>query len=71
MKSTYEIDISAEFGLSEILVEFTKYRISIEKYVAVGPGGGNPNFVVSADPADFASWSFANYSDEPESYRIS
>jgi len=39
---TEEFDFNFELGLGEFLETLEKYRAQVVKFVAVGPGGGNP-----------------------------
>ena len=39
---TEEFDFNFELGLGEFLETLEKYRAHVVKFIAVGPGGGNP-----------------------------
>ena len=38
-----EYDFDCELGLGEFLESLEKYKATILKFVAIGPGGGNPS----------------------------
>jgi hypothetical protein len=39
---TNEYDFNFELGLGEFLETLEKYNAQVVKFVAIGPGGGNP-----------------------------
>lgn len=70
MKNLYEIDISHEFKFSDVLRSLDCWDITIEKYIRVGPGGGNQLFQFSASAEAWNDWCLENYSEDPESHKI-
>ena len=68
--SKYEIDITHEVSLDEVLKSFAGHGLRLELYERVGPGGGNQRFIISGRPQDWNAWCMENYSEEPESHKI-
>jgi hypothetical protein len=51
---TEEYDFDSDVGLGEFLESLEKYKATIVKFVAIGPGGGHPAVTLSfATPEDF------------------
>jgi hypothetical protein len=47
---TYTFDIAYDCPIQEFLEFLTEYDIKLESFIAVGPGGGNPEITVSGSP---------------------
>lgn len=54
---TNEYDFNFELGLGEFLETLEKYNAQVVKFVAIGPGGGNPAVTLSFEtPEDLESF---------------
>lgn len=47
---TYTFDIAYDCPISDFLEFLTEYNLKLESFIAVGPGGGNPEITVSGSP---------------------
>lgn len=47
---TYTFDIAYDCPISDFLKFLTEYNLKLESFIAVGPGGGNPEITVSGSP---------------------
>ena len=47
----YTFDIAYDCPLSDFLELLDKYELKLESYIAIGPGGGNPEITVSSTPS--------------------
>ena len=48
---TYTFDIAYDCPLSDFLELLDKHELKLESYLAIGPGGGNPEITVSSTPS--------------------
>lgn len=48
---TYTFDIAYDCFLSGFLELLDEYELKLESYIAIGPGGGNPQITVSSTPS--------------------
>ena len=49
---TYTFDIAYDCPLSDFLEILEQHNLKIESFIAIGPGGGNPEITVSGSESD-------------------
>ena len=47
MNTTYNFDIAWDCPVQDFLLLIYKNNLTIEQFIPIGPGGGNPNITVS------------------------
>jgi hypothetical protein len=47
---TYTFDIAYDCPISDFLELLDEYKLKLESWITIGPGGGNPEITVSGSP---------------------
>jgi hypothetical protein len=51
-----EFDFIWSDDLAPVFASITKYNLELRKFLKIGPGGGNPNFVLRGTKQQLVAW---------------